>query len=110
MLALNAAIIAAQAAVHGRSFAVVADEVRALAQEAALSTDRINHVIEEMQKYTRETVEHFNLMTRLFKQGMEQGVEMANVPTHLLGSSNQAMDMDMTYADRLRKFQSRSLA
>lgn len=93
LLALNAAIIAAQAGEHGRSFAVVADEVRALAQEAALSTDRINQVIEEIQKYTRETVEHINSTTILVKQGMDQGVEMADVLTQILDSSHQAMDM-----------------
>ncbi len=93
LLALNAAIIAAQAGEHGRSFAVVADEVRALAQESAMSTDRINQIIEEIQRYTRETVELINSTTRLVKQGMEQGVEMADVLAQILDSSHQAMEM-----------------
>ncbi len=93
LLALNAAIIAAQAGEHGRSFAVVADEVRTLAQEASASTDRINQIIEEIQKYTRETVEHIRCTHQLVDQGMEQGVEMSDVLSQILGSSQQAMEM-----------------
>jgi methyl-accepting chemotaxis protein len=93
LLALNAAIIAAQAGEHGRSFAVVADEVRALAQEAASSTDRINQIIEEIQKYTGETVEHIQTTHQLVRQGMEEGVEMSDVLSQILDSSQQAMEM-----------------
>jgi len=93
LLALNAAIIAAQAGEHGRSFAVVADEVRALAQEAASSTHKINQIIEEIQKYTRDTVDHIRCTHQLVNDGLERGEEMADVLSQILGSSRQAMEM-----------------
>lgn len=57
LLALNAAIIAAQAGEHGRGFAVVADEIGELAERTAVSTRDIAEIINHLQKGTREAVE-----------------------------------------------------
>ncbi|TYO98684.1 methyl-accepting chemotaxis protein [Geothermobacter ehrlichii] len=49
LLALNAAIIAAQAGEHGRSFAVVADEIRNLSETTTGQINQIEQVIEGVQ-------------------------------------------------------------
>ncbi len=68
LLALNAAIIAAQAGEHGKPFAVVAGEIKGLAEKTSLSTREIAAIIESVQRDVgvavravddqREIVEH----------------------------------------------------
>jgi methyl-accepting chemotaxis protein len=58
LLALNAAILAAQAGEHGRGFAVVAEEIDALANRAARSVADVARVISTVQQELGEADAH----------------------------------------------------
>lgn len=71
LLALNAAILAAQAGKHGVAFSVVAHEIRMLADRTFLSTKEIVDVITSVQKETTSSVQMAEKGIRVVNTGIE---------------------------------------
>ena len=73
MLALNAAVEAARAGEHGRGFAVVAAEIRKLADGSRKSAERIDALVDQIQKATNATV----MATEEGTKTVEEGIRLA---------------------------------
>lgn len=80
LLALNAAILAAQAGDRGKGFAVVAEEIKDLAERTAASTQEIETLIDAVREETAESV---RAMERGVK-AVESGVSLANITSDVL--------------------------
>ena len=98
LLALNAAILAAQAGEHGKGFAVVATEIRELANRTAASTKEISTLITSVQEESRDAVE---VMREEFVM-VEEGVLLAH-------DAGEALTKIVERADRSRNM-SRSIS
>jgi methyl-accepting chemotaxis protein len=83
LLALNAAIIAAQAGEHGRAFSVVADEIKELADRVLSSTKEIGSLIRAVQVESENAVGAITQGARSVATGVER--------SHQAGSALEAI-------------------
>ena len=98
LLALNAAILAAQAGEHGKGFAVVAAEIRELANRTAASTQEIGTLIASVQEESREAVEV-----------MQEEISMVEDGARLARDAGEALKKILERADQSRNM-SRSIS
>jgi methyl-accepting chemotaxis protein len=85
LLALNAAIIAAQAGEHGKAFSVVADEIKDLADKVLASTKEIGGLIRGVQDEVGNAVGAIEGGAKSVESGValsaEAGVALENITT-----------------------------
>jgi len=93
LLALNAAILAAQAGEHGKGFAVVAAEIRELANRTAASTSEIGQLIVSVQEESREAVEVMRKGVQLAGEGTRLARETGDVLRKILERADQSREM-----------------
>jgi len=75
LLALNAAIIAAQAGEHGRAFSVVADEIKDLADRVLASTKEIGGLIRAVQEESNNAIGAIEKGTHSVASGVDLTAE-----------------------------------
>jgi methyl-accepting chemotaxis protein len=75
LLALNAAIIAAQAGEHGRAFSVVADEIKDLAERVLASTKEIADLIRAVQEEGENAIGAIETGTESVASGVDLSAE-----------------------------------
>ena len=93
LLALNAAILAAQAGEHGKGFAVVAEEIRELADRTAASTKEIANVIAAVQQETAASVQAMAKGLQAVEDGSDLVKVTSEVFGHVADLSKQSADM-----------------
>jgi methyl-accepting chemotaxis protein len=93
LLALNAAILAAQAGEHGKGFAVVASEIRELASRTALSTKEIGTLIASVQEETRDAVGVMREEVSIVADGVLLARDAGEALKKILERANRARDM-----------------
>lgn len=93
MLALNAAILAAQAGEQGKGFSVVADEIKNLADRTASSTQEIAELIQSVRQEVSDAVTAMNEGLQSVSIGFKVTNEAADALRKIVESSKRSSEM-----------------
>jgi methyl-accepting chemotaxis protein len=95
LLALNAAILAAQAGEHGKGFSVVADEIKNLAERTSVSTQEIATLIQSVQREMGDAVNAMEEGLKSVEIGFKVTDEAADALRKIVESSKKSSEMSM---------------
>jgi len=93
LLALNAAILAAQAGEHGKGFSVVADEIKQLADRTSISTQEIGQLIQSVQQEVSEAVDAMKDGLKSVEIGFKVTQEAADALRKIVESATRSSEM-----------------
>ncbi len=99
LLALNAAIIAAQAGEHGRGFSVVADEIKDLAERTAASTKEIADLIDAVQGGAQLAVLRMKEGTQTIEEGVKRSEQAGDALIEIQDSARKSMEQTHAIAE-----------
>jgi methyl-accepting chemotaxis protein len=100
LLALNAAILAAQAGEHGHGFAVVAEEVRSLSRQTDEALGRISKLIAGVQEDSRAAVGEAARGIEEVERGARQVGGVGAVLEHLVAGAEESSSLSVQIAER----------
>jgi methyl-accepting chemotaxis protein len=92
LLALNAAIIAAQAGEHGKAFSVVADEIKDLAERVLSSTKEIGSQIRAVQDESARAIGAIEKGSRSVAEGVDLTAEAGSSLEEITQASRESGD------------------
>ena len=90
LLALNAAIIAAQAGEHGRAFSVVADEIKELADRVLASTKEIGGLIRSVQEESENAIGAIEVGSSSVMSGVDLSAEAGKTLEEITEASRES--------------------
>ncbi|MBI5848650.1 MAG: phosphate/phosphite/phosphonate ABC transporter substrate-binding protein [Nitrospirae bacterium] len=93
LLALNAAILAAQAGEHGKGFSVVADEIKQLADRTSISTQEIGLLIQSVQQEVGDAIDAMKDGLKSVETGFKVTQEAADALRKIVESSTKSSAM-----------------
>jgi len=96
LLALNAAILAAQAGEHGKGFSVVAEEIKDLAERTTFSTQEIGSLIQSVQQEVKGTVQAMAEGLKSVDEGLKLSREASEALKKILDSSKKSSEMALS--------------